>query len=1076
VLALTEGYGMACWCPWGRQEVKPPVTMTLSKEAVLRGTVMDEDGQPVAGASVALRYVGYWLEPYTDHVSSFIRGNQPSELTAETGPDGTFVLRRLPQRREGRVSVRVSHPRLAVAQQEIQLRDLSREARFVLGPAGAIAGRVAHQRTGQPGAALVVCASRLDDRSGLQCRAMTDPKGRYRIANLPAGSYQVETVAEYQAEWVTMPRDGVVVEPGKTASDIGLLMCEGGFVCGRIADAGTREPLAGVRVDVRPATASRANSYFGLTQGDGTFRLRCPPGSCSVELWNMPDEYLRLSRKDRRSTTVRMGQDSDPLEFRLTRSVVIAGKVVGLKGEPVAGAAVRAVTSARSIKRTTTDTEGAFRVAGSVPDSMTSLVIFEAQRELGGKRDLSIGKEGPRGLTIKLAPVAKLVGRVIDGDGKPLKDVRVQLNEYTNRSSCCPARAFTNHEGRYEFVAAPGTKVSVCTSGEHRASSGRPFDVEAGKTYQIKDLVVRPPETTTISGRVLDGDGEPVPSARVTLRAGRRPADTRSDTKGRFHFAKVPVDDGSAGIWVRDLSGKLGGAQSVAVTREPTRDVTITVSPLATLTGRVVDAAGRPVGTAQVTVREYLPGAGAYEGRTHTGQDGRFEIAATPNTNVGVSVPGAGGAAARRSTLTAVKSGERHQVDDLVVRLRVEPRVSGRVLGLDGKPMSRAEVYLATAGSTTTTNEQGEFAFGAIRARGRTLDLVATSEDRRLGAKVVVPMTTGPVAIRLAKACCVKGRVVDVEGQPIAGAKVLAYVAMSDRGYHPRGKAETDGQGHYQIAGIPPNCRGHVTASAEGYARRSIGDRRFPAGALLDIEDTVLLKTDSFVAGKVTDLDGNPVPGVRVSCYGPGCGHKSTVTDSQGRYRVEGVPKTKVLTVRAHRPGYGRDTRRNMESGRDDVNLKLPHSASPKPRATPDKPAPEPAIAAWLNTKPLKLADLRGKVVVVHFWTLYSRPCLRSIHTLIALREQCAPNLAVLAIHDRAAPEKEVREFLQENQSPVPVGIVKSAKEDGWAGETFQAYGIKSLPATFLIDKKGILKQLNVTGDVAAQVKALMEE
>ena len=35
-----------------------------------------------------------------------------------------------------------------------------------------------------------------------------------------------------------------------------------------------------------------------------------------------------------------------------------------------------------------------------------------------------------------------------------------------------------------------------------------------------------------------------------------------------------------------------------------------------------------------------------------------------------------------------------------------------------------------------------------------------------------------------------------------------------------------------------------------------------------------------------------------------------------------------------------------------------------------DVRAPElEGVTAWINTEPLKLADLKGKVVVVHFWT-----------------------------------------------------------------------------------------------------------
>ncbi len=102
--------------------------------------------------------------------------------------------------------------------------------------------------------------------------------------------------------------------------------------------------------------------------------------------------------------------------------------------------------------------------------------------------------------------------------------------------------------------------------------------------------------------------------------------------------------------------------------------------------------------------------------------------------------------------------------------------------------------------------------------------------------------------------------------------------------------------------------------------------------------------------------------------------------------------------------------------------------------------APELKNTVWLNTdKPLRLADLRGKVVLLEFWTF---DCINCQHTLPAMKDFYAKyadqGLVVIGDH---YPEfsferdvNNVRSFVQQNGIKYPVAIDND-------GATWDAYG-----------------------------------
>ena len=121
-------------------------------------------------------------------------------------------------------------------------------------------------------------------------------------------------------------------------------------------------------------------------------------------------------------------------------------------------------------------------------------------------------------------------------------------------------------------------------------------------------------------------------------------------------------------------------------------------------------------------------------------------------------------------------------------------------------------------------------------------------------------------------------------------------------------------------------------------------------------------------------------------------------------------------------------------------------------------PAPDFAgIDLWLNGKPLTIEELRGKVVLVDFWTYSCINCLRTLPHLEAWdRMYRKDGLVIVGVH---TPEFAFEHVASNVRGAVKrLGVRYPVALDNEYG-TWNAYGNQYWPAEYLIDKDGHVRQ-----------------
>jgi len=178
-------------------------------------------------------------------------------------------------------------------------------------------------------------------------------------------------------------------------------------------------------------------------------------------------------------------------------------------------------------------------------------------------------------------------------------------------------------------------------------------------------------------------------------------------------------------------------------------------------------------------------------------------------------------------------------------------------------------------------------------------------------------------------------------------------------------------------------------------------------------------------------------------------------------------PQTKV-------PSYAQWVQDRVE-GNGQAKDQLAHLSGPQRSSRQGPEAPDlQGITAWINSAPLTMERLRGKVVLVDFWTYSCINCLRTLPYLKSWEERYhAKGLVILGVH---SPEFAFEHSLGNVRAAVKrLGIrYPVALDNDFA--TWNAYQNQYWPADYLIDRTGRVRDVHFGEGAYAQTEQKIRE
>jgi RNA polymerase sigma factor (sigma-70 family) len=440
VVAAAVGRGLG-WHDVGEDGKEAPIR--LLPDQILRGRLLDLQGQPAAGVQVLVR--GAWPKGPAPQGLSFQESPEESPVRPRpvtTDAEGRFTLRGL-----GRglaVDVEVRGERIATQMLHFDPQD--GEVTRTLAAAQTLEGTIRYADTNKPvpGARLFLWTAHATNA----VESRSDAQGRFRLNPYPGPSFTLFAYAPDGEPYLSVKQE-LAWPKGAIRHQVRLALPRGVLVRGTLTEAPSGRPVTGASIQYFPRLTDNlrrqpeiVDEWAGAAGSgpEGAFRFVVPPGPGHLLVKGPTADYIHLEVASSRihynrpggqrwrpdaviPLNLEPGTRTADVKATLRRGVTIHGRVLDPDGKPVARARMACplqLTPFQYHWQWSFDVrDGRFELHGCESGKAYPVYFLGAEHRLGAAAMIT-AQESDEPVVVRLTACGSATVRFVDAHGMPL--------------------------------------------------------------------------------------------------------------------------------------------------------------------------------------------------------------------------------------------------------------------------------------------------------------------------------------------------------------------------------------------------------------------------------------------------------------------------------------------------------------------------------------------------------------------------------------------------------------------------------------------------------------------------------